>query len=384
MSYAKIYGSWNQTGNVTLSPYQLNNAYSQSNGFPFGNTIGFLPSLTNPNPNIEPEFVTSYEAGLQLGLFNHRLYLEATYVYSDSDGQISNANISRATGYNAMLVNSGRVTNNMLELSVSGDILKTMDSRWNLGFNYSYTNNVVKELYGGADYRQNFRQSYAFVGEQFPALWLSDYERDPEGNVVVDAQTGDPIVAEDNTLLGPMVPPHMLGVNSTFEYKNFSLGLQFDGRMGGWFYSETIPAMYEFGTHPITAAYGREPFVWPGSVIETEPGVYEPNTDLTTSGGGKEFWARQGAVQRNTAAKADFFKLREVNLAYRIPDSWLAKQTVVQSASLGVVATNLFVITHASNNIGDPEYLYNGTDGYSSFRQVPSMRTVGFTANVQF
>lgn len=384
LSFAKIYGSWNETGNVTLTPYQLNNAYSQSNGFPYGNVIGFLPSLTNPNPNIEPEFVTSYEAGIQLGLFNQRLQLEATYVYSDSDGQISNANVSRATGYNAMLVNSGRMTNDIVELSVSGDIIRTRDLKWNLGVNYSYTNNVVKELYGGAEYRQNFRQSYAFVGEQFPSLWVSDYERDPNGNVVVNAATGDPIVAADNTLLGPMVPPHMLGVNTTLEYKNFSLGLQFDGRKGAWFYSETIPPMYEFGTHPITAEYGREPFVWPGSVIETAPGQYTANTNLTTSSGGKEFWAAQGAVQRNTAAKADFFKLREVNLSYRLPESLLGNKDILESVSIGVVATNLFIITHSSNNIGDPEYLYNSTDGYYSFRQVPPMRNIGLTLNVQF
>ncbi|MCH7409772.1 SusC/RagA family TonB-linked outer membrane protein [Belliella sp. DSM 111904] len=384
LSYAKLYTSWNKTGNVTLTPYQLNNAYTQSNGFPFGNNIGFLPGLTNPNPNIMPEFVTSYEAGFQVGLFNHRLYLEGAYVYSDADGQISNANISRATGYNAMLVNSGRMTNNIIELTVSGDVIRTMDWNWNLGFNFTHTNNVVRELYGGADFRQNFRQSYAFVGDQFPMLWVSDYQRAPDGRVVVDAETGDPIVAPDNVKLGPMVPPFMLGFTSRLEYKGFSLIAQFDGRMGGWFYSETIPPMYEFGTHPITAAYGREAFVWPNSVIETSPGVYVDNTDLLTSGGGKEFWTRQGAVQSNTAAKADFFKLRELNLSYTLPNKLLEGQKLVRSATVGVVATNLFVITHSSNNIGDPEYLYNNTDGYYSFRQVPPMRTVGFSVNASF
>ncbi|MCH7413494.1 SusC/RagA family TonB-linked outer membrane protein [Belliella sp. R4-6] len=384
LSFAKIYTSWNKTGNVTLSPYQLNNAYSQSNGFPFGNSIGFLPGLTNPNPNIQPEFVTSFEAGFQLGMFNHRLYVDGAYVYSDADGQISNANISRATGYNAMLVNSGRMTNNIVELSVSGDVVRTMDWNFNLGFNFTYTNNVVRELYGGAEFRQNFRQSYAFVGDQFPMLWVSDYQRTPDGRVVVDAETGDPLVAPDNVKLGPMVPPYMMGINSRIDYKGFSLAAQFDWRMGGWFYSETIPPMYEFGTHPITAAYGREAFVWPNSVIETSPGVFVENTSLTTSGGGKEFWTRQGAVQSNTAAKADFFKLRELSLSYTVPATLLQGQKIFREASVGVVATNLFIITHSSNNIGDPEYLYNNTDGYYSFRQVPPMRTIGFTVNASF
>ncbi len=384
LSYAKLYSSWNKTGNVTLAPYQLNNPYAQSNGFPFANSVGFLPSLTNPNPDIRPEFVTSYEIGMQLGLFNHRLYFDATYVYADADGQISNASVSRATGYNAMLVNAGRMTNKIWELSLSGDVYRSMEMRWQLGVNYTYTDNRVKELYGGAQFRQNFRQSFAIVGEQFPSLYVSDYQRDPAGRVVVDSQTGNPLVAPENVILGPMVPPHMVGINSSFEYRSFTLGMQFDWRMGGWFYSETIPPMYEAGTHPITAAFGRAPFVWPNSVVETEGGGYMPNTSLLTSGGGKEFWTAQGAVQSNTAAKADFFKMRELNISYRLPDKWLENQRVIRQAQVGVVATNLFIITHSSNNIGDPEYLYNNTDGYYSFRQVPPMRTIGFTLNAGF
>ncbi|MBW3469580.1 SusC/RagA family TonB-linked outer membrane protein [Arthrospiribacter ruber] len=384
ISYTKLYASWNKTGNVTLSPYQLNNPYSQLNGFPFGNTVGFLPGLTNPNPGILPEFVTSYELGLQVGLFNHRLYLDAAYVYTDSDGQISNANVSRATGYNAMLVNSGRVTNNIIELTLSGDVVRNMEWTWNMGFNFTYTNNMVRELYGGADFRQNFRQSYAFVGHQFPTLWVSDYQRDPQGRVVVDAETGDPLVAEENVILGPMVPPYIFGLSTQVNYKGFTLAAQFESRLGGWFYSETVPPMYEFGTHPITAQYGREAFVWPNSVIEVSPGEYVENTELLTSGGGKEFWTRQGAVQSNTAAKADFFKLRELNLSYSLPPAVVDRMGFLSEASLGLVATNLFIIRHKDNNIGDPEYLYNNTDGYYSFRQLPPMRTYGMTFLASF
>src|SRR5690606_4758331 len=57
ISYGKLFASWNKTGNVTLTPYQLNNSYSQINGFPFGNLSGFVPSSINPNPDIKPEFV---------------------------------------------------------------------------------------------------------------------------------------------------------------------------------------------------------------------------------------------------------------------------------------------------------------------------------------
>src|SRR5690606_2651121 len=73
--FGKVFASLNKTANVTLAPYQLNNSDSQINGFPFGNLSGFVPGSTNPNPNIKPEFVTSYEIGFQLSGFDHRLHL---------------------------------------------------------------------------------------------------------------------------------------------------------------------------------------------------------------------------------------------------------------------------------------------------------------------
>lgn len=384
ISYAKVYASWNKTGNVTLTPYQLQNAYSQTNGFPFGNLVGFLPGLTNPNPNIEPEFVTSWETGVQLSFFNNRLNLEAGYIYSDSKGQIFNATASRATGYNSARVNAGRLTNSIVEASINGDVVRTKDLRWNLGFNFTYINNQVKELYGGLDNINNFRQSYGWIGYAFPLLLVSDYKRDPEGRVVVDATTGDPIIAAENTKLGPLVPSYQMGVSTQVQFKGISLAAQFDWRMGGWLYSEIVPAMYAAGTDPRTAEFNRQPFVYPNSVIETAPGHFEENSSKLTSGGGRAFWSKQGEVQINTAAPSDFFKLRELNIGYTLPQSLLSRQGFVKEVNIGFVATNLFIIRHKDNKYGDPEYLYNNTDGYLSFRQVPPYRTFGFSVNARF
>lgn len=405
ISFLKLYSSWNKTGNVTLTPYQLNNSYSQSNGFPFGNLEGFLPSLINPNPNIEPEFVTSFEVGLQFGLFNNRLNFEGAYVYSDSDGQIFNAPVSTSSGYNSAYVNAGRLTNNIIELSLNGDIIRNNDLRWNLGANFSYNKNIVKELYAAADtrYKANFRQSYTFIGEQYPSLWVSDYQRDyqgvlsgastendpvyinpKQGNVVVDAN-GNPIAATNNVILGTLIPPYLMGLNTQLDYKGFSIGAQFDARWGAWMYSEVVPAMYEFGTHPETAIHGRgeDAFVWPNSVVKNADGTYSPNTTPVPNSG-KEFWTQQGKIQSNTAVKSDFLKLRELSVSYSLPATLLAHQNIIREASIGLVGTNLFIIRHKDNDIGDPEYLYNNTDGYSSFRQIPPMRTFGFSLNVRF
>jgi len=382
LTFGKIFASWNKTGNVTLDPYKLNNPYSQINGFPFGNLVGFTPSSAYPNPDIKPEFVTSYEIGTQLSFFNHRLHFEGSYIYSDSEGQIFNATTSRATGYSTAIVNAGRLTNNIIELNVNSDIISQSDMKWNLGFTFSHIKNEVKELYEGDSYNI-FRQSYANVGQSYPSLMVSDYKRDGQGRIVINGETGYPVLADSETHLGTMVPPYQMGLSSFFQYKGLSIGAQFDSRFGGWLYSEIIPRQYTAGTHPNTAAYDRQPFIYPNSVIEQADGSFVSNTTVL-SPGDKAFWDYEGKVQSNTAAKSDFLKLRELSIAYSLPASLLGSQKFIKDATLGLVGTNLFIIRHADNDHGDPEYLYNSTDGYVSFRQVPPYRTYGFNVNLTF
>lgn len=382
LSFGKVFASFNKTGNVTLDPYTLNNAYSQTNGFPFGSLVGYTPGLINPNPNIKPEFVKSFEAGLQLGFFDNRLNVEAAYVYSDSDGQIFEALTSSATGYNNTIVNSGRLTNSIIELSLNGDIVRNKDFRWNMGFNFTYINNKVKTLFAGLDEFRMFRQSYAVIGQSYPLLRVSDYAK-YDGQVIVN-KDGNTTTVADNTDLGTMVPPYQMGLSTRLDYKGFSVSAQFDSRLGGWLYSEVVPRMYTAGTHPATIAYDRQPFIFPNSVINTgtaKDPIYVENTSVYSKGD-KAFWDAQGKVQRNTAAKSDFLKLRELNINYTLPASLLKGQKVIKQASIGVVGTNLFIIRHKDNKFGDPESLYNQTDGYLSFRQIPPVRTFGFQLNV--
>lgn len=382
LTFGKVFASWNKTGNVTLDPYKLNNPYSQTNGFPFGNLVGFTPSSAYPNPDIQPEFVTSYEIGTQLSFLNHRLHFEGSYIYSDSEGQIFNATTSRATGYSTAIVNAGRLTNNIIELNVNTDVISNKDTKWNLGFTFSHIKNEVKELYEGDSYNI-FRQSYANVGQSYPSLMVSDYKTDQEGSVVINGETGYPVLADEETHLGTMVPPYQMGLSSSFQYRGLSVGAQLDSRLGGWLYSEIIPRQYTAGTHPNTVEHDRKPFIYPNSVLEQADGSFIQNTSIL-SPGDKAFWVYEGKIQRNTATKSDYIKLRELSISYSLPSILLDGQKFIKDATVGLVGTNLIIIRHADNDHGDPEYLYNSTDGYISFRMVPPYRTYGFNVNITF
>ncbi|SMG40488.1 SusC/RagA family TonB-linked outer membrane protein [Sphingobacterium psychroaquaticum] len=380
LNYGRIYASYNRTGNVTLDPYSLNLTYSQTNGFPYGGLFGFLPNLTEANRLLKPEFVTSYEVGTQLSFLNSRLNADIAYAYSDSDGQIFTAGMSRATGYNATLVNAGRLVNQTLEVMLNGTAIRKPDVELSFGVNFTYTHTQAKDLYAGDSF-QIFRQAYAIKGEPYPTLQMSDFLRH-NGQIVLD-KNGNVLLDEKEQLLGTMVPPYMFGFNTNFRYKAFSIGLQIDSRLGSWMYSEVVPRMYAAGTHPETVKYGREPFILPNSMVKLDDGSIVENTSVYSKGD-KDWWTKYSNVQTITAAKADFLKLRELYVGYTLPAKFLAKQNFLKKASVGVVANNLFIIRHSSNEIGDPEALYNQTDGYASFRQIPTSRSIGFNINMTF
>jgi TonB-linked SusC/RagA family outer membrane protein len=67
LSYAKIRASFAKVGS-DANPYSLAPTFGAAGGFPFGSLAAFTLSNTTPNPNLKPEFTTSYEVGTELSL----------------------------------------------------------------------------------------------------------------------------------------------------------------------------------------------------------------------------------------------------------------------------------------------------------------------------
>lgn len=144
--------------------------------------------------------------------------------------------------------------------------------------------------------------------------------------------------------------------------------------------------MISDGTSPLTVKYNREPFIIPNSSIQTADGKYETNTTVYTAGD-RNYWANFVApVQVNYAVPADFVKLRELQLAYSLPEKMLGKQRVAKEASIALIGRNLFSIWHKDNIYNDPEFVYAGgsSEGYLSWRHLPATRMIGFSVSIGF
>jgi hypothetical protein len=272
--------------------------------------------------------------------------------------------------------------------------------RWNLSFTYTRNKSLVEEIYPGltqlslnsgqAPFSGNPGNGFgggAVVlqkGQPYGTLFMSTFQKDPNGNVVVDPTTGYPILSTNDQVVGNIQPDYLAGISNTFSYKNLSLSFTFDIRQGGKEYSRTKSTMIFAGTDPITTYNNREPFVVPNSVIQNSDGSFSPNTtpiqDVQT------YWANfVSTTPSENLVDASYIKLRELSLSYRLPEKWL-KHTFLSDATFSITGRNLWIKTAADNHYIDPEAssFGNGNSQGFEYGSIPSVKTIGANIRVTF
>jgi TonB-linked SusC/RagA family outer membrane protein len=409
LSFLKVRGGWSKTGQISLEDwYGTLPSYPSADGFPYGGTSGFALKTTLSNPLLRPEQTTEIELGTELSFMHNKIHLEANVYKSNTKDQTIPATISAASGFYSALINAGELENKGLEIDLKfTPILKAGNFVWNGGINYSYsTSKVLSVLPGVTDELQipltvtdndnnAVSVSYATVGEQFPNIKVTDVRRDPEGHIIVDPITGLP--SKDPALhsVGHGVPNDILGVNTDLNYKAFRLSIVAEYRGGNVIYNGigggSPGGGLDFpGVTEHTALNGRQSFIIPGSVIETSPGVYSPNTTALVAQAGRQFWNNSEYVntQRAFVTSAAFWKLREVALTYDVPVKTLFGGKVIKDAQVGFVGRNLLMLRPKTNIWTDPEF-NNSTSssnavGYTDTYQTPPTRTFGFSVKLTF
>ena len=357
-------------------------------GFPYGTTTGLSQGRRDPDVNLNPEFTLSKEVGIELSLFKSRLTFNGTVYQTNSTDQIVPINVSFASGATSILTNIGEIENKGIELDLKGTIFKTENFTWKLGANYSGFKSKVVSLFDGVD-EVNIggftdAQVIAKVGESYPLIRTSSYLRDTEGRVIV-GDNGDPLKDSKNQVQGKTTPDYILGLNTQFTYKGWTLYAVADYRTGHVYYNNLGDALEFTGLtqHSVTA--GRQAFVFPNSSYSDGNGGYIANNNRLTSGGGNAFWDEYNTVKENYVSDATTLKLREVSLSYDFSSDY-TKKIGIQGINIGVFGRNLLTFRPKDNVYTDPEFNFTTGNaiGVSTQAQTPPTRQFGLNLNITF
>jgi len=357
--------------------------------FPFNGTPGFTYGNTIADPNLKPENTSSWEIGAELEFFRNRIGLEVSYYNSLSTDQIVALPIAPSTGYTAYLTNVGSMSNKGVELSLRATPVSTASGlRWELFGTYTKNVNRVESLTGGVDQvvigGHNAMAIVANVGQPYGQFYGVDFQKDPEGRVVIDPATGLPKTAANPSLQGSFQPDFIASWGTSLKYRGFAFNILFNTRQGGKFYSGTKRIMDFVGVSPESADNDRNPYVYPNSVLDNGDGTYTPNTTVKMD----PYDYYTSLLQNNESAHiidASYIKLREASLYYTIPERWL-KRTPFGGGSVGIYGNNLFLWTSKENVYVDPEVNTGGASNEQGYDFIarPSLRNYGISLRVTF
>lgn len=394
ISFLKIRGGITKTGNVNINPYQVQNTLSIGSNFPFGQTAGLTSSNTYAKQNLKPEFTNSSELGAEIGFLNNRVNLKGTYFYEKTTNETVPVSVSNATGYNTYLENLGRMDNQGVELDLNVDVLRLSNGlRWNVGINYTHYHNVVKNLGPVSSLSipnsktPSTSNAYAVVGQPYPVLQVTDWAKDPQGHVIVDANTGLPSQSATLVNFGPTNATRDLGITTSVSYKGFTLSAVAEYRGGNVIYNGVGANMEVNGLSARSAMFNRNRFVYPNSVIETSPGHYAPNTSVTVNDGGLGFWGIYGYFPASMyVTSASFWTLRNASLTYQVPQRLIGRIKPVQAVTVSLIGSNLLLLLPKQNTWTDPEFSEDNGNatGTNTLNQAPPTRTFGGNIKITF
>ncbi|MCP2042207.1 SusC/RagA family TonB-linked outer membrane protein [Pontibacter sp. HSC-36F09] len=397
LSYGKLRGSYARVGN-DAGIYLTNTVFvNQGFGnnvagisFPFNGTVAAV-SRGNRRGNLElnPEFTTSYEAGVELGMFDGRASLDVNYFFNKTTDQIFNVDVPGSTGFTTFTQNAGEIQNKGWEISATGTPFTFEGGfRWDVNVNFTDIQSKVVSLAPGLNQFTLLTGAGtgAFTGlspvlipgQPFGVIQSSAFLRDEQGRFIINPNTGVPVVDQNPQIIADPNADWWGSLGNTFSFKGFNLNVLLQYVHGGDFYSRQTQIARLRGV--LEEQTDRErPYMFEGVVLNAD-GTSRPNTTQISA---QEYWVALNAANEFAVFDASVFRVREVSLGYELPAEIL-ERTPFGAASISVSGRNLFFyapnLPHA-----DPEsnQLGGNTRGFE-FNSPPTVRNYGVNLRFTF
>jgi TonB-linked SusC/RagA family outer membrane protein len=380
ISYLKVRASNSMTGNEV--PFNVVNPWNSIGGAGGPSGIGGINRNSQvPFTNLNPEIITSNEAGADIKFFNGRLGFDFTYYNSVSTNQFLSLAAPSGSGYSSYFVNAGKIVNKGFELTIDAQPFRTDNFAWNTNINLSRNQNEIVELIasnpnyqvGGDD--EGFA-SIIKAGGSFQDLYIFKFNRNSAGQIIL-SPAGVPTKAATQVKVGNVNPDLIAGWNHNLTYKNFFASVLINGKFGGVAFSKTEAFLDSYGASQRSADARLNATIPINAVSSTGTAVTSIDPVLYYSSIGDRNKIMEPYVFSRTNVR-----LGQLAFGYNLKIN--KASFLIKDASFSLVARNLFFFYKEAPF--DPEQSMSTANGMQSndVFSMPSTRSVGFNVKLTF
>lgn len=398
VSFLKVRASIGEVGNYNIGNYThlstiANSNYSFNNKLVAGKAIGNLG-----NQMLTWETTLQGDIGIDLGLFNDRLFFTYDYYRKKTNGLLYSVNIPFASGFGSIQSNIGEFEFWGHELGIDSRNLSGK-LKWNTGITFSLDRNIVNKLgtedtpIGGYSENVDFIRTAVghpigqFYGYVYDGVFMTQQElnqgpqiRNFGGSTLGSARLKDISgpdgipdgyidAAYDKTYIGSPNPKFIFGITNRLSYDNFDLDVHMVGRVGGdlfmgeLLWTENLDGV--FNVRPEAAQRWRSPEM---------PG----NGDLPKT--------NSNPLHRFNNSRhifdGTYLAVRNITLGYRFK---IPSNPVVKGARLYLNLQNALMLTkYPGMNPEASESGLNGLNEGRDFGHYPIPRTFTVGAEIKF
>ncbi len=325
LSLLKIRASYGVNGNNNISPYRAYGVYASSS---YNGGNGMLPS-SPANELLSWELNKTWNVGLDFAFFNNRLSGQIDAYTRNTSDMLLNKQVPQTSGFGSNFMNIGSMNNKGIEFQIEGDIIRTNDFVWTAGFNVAYNKSTVTDLgddeWMASSYDSRLRH---VVGRTFYSFYLKDYYGvDPTNGDALFRAT-DPEHPDDESYFlltndynkaryiypGSPEPKFTGGFNTSLNWKGLELSIFTEFKTHNLVYIYEWRYLNADGNQMTMNQMARALDYW------KQPGDTGCNPKPVAGNASNSYANSTRWIQRG-----DYFRIKDVTLAYNLPQNWLKK-----------------------------------------------------------
>jgi TonB-linked SusC/RagA family outer membrane protein len=392
ISFAKLRASYATTGKAPLVPYVIDYRFVPQ----VTTGGGYLLDVTGGNANLKPEFSKNVELGGEFQFLKGRLGVDLAWYKINSRNQIISNRLSYGTGYVLQYINGGLVTNNGIEIQLTGAPVRSSHVDWNVTVNFDHNRGIVKKMpadlpfyYDSDTWLFGNLRSQVGAGLSIANLAGNRLLRNNAGQLIISPTTGLPVKDLNFVPVGDRNPDYKIGfINQITFNKNWSLSINLDIRKGGDVFNGNEMMMVLTGVSKKTLDR-EQPRIIQGVLQDGLENTANPTTNniVVNPYYRNDFYSSM-YTEADFIETVNWLRLRDVTLQYNVSGRYLKHQKLIKTAGVYVTGTDLFLITNYTGVDPNVNGLNSSSTGFGGagidYGSIPNTRGINFGIKVQF